>query len=784
MAKELIATEDTDILIGIPKSEKIVGLDTDDRLYGKDGDDTLNGLAGNDFLSVERGNTQLIGGDGNDTLNTFTVRFDEVGGNHRLDGGKGNDELSAGNGNDLLEGGKGIDKLTSSDGNDTLKGGDGDDDLGLGEGGGGAGDDQLFGGEGNDVLNGGDGQDGLFGNAGNDVLLGFEGNDILSGGTGADIFVIAPRIGQETLVDYQDGQDKFLLDLGSLNPSFSKAPELTFEQLKITQEGSNIKIAIADSDEILATVEGIQASAITEEDFISTTDMDENQIEGDTSQEDKMPSIQGKEFSTNSVSAVKSQGDQAIKADEARKFFDVDGSGITIGVLSDSYDRSLTASTRASDGVASGDLPGQGNPNGYTTPVRILDDSSDNSNGGLIDEGRAMMELIHDVAPGAELVFHTATKGSEDYAGAINELVSAGADIIVDDTINLDEPYFQDGIVAQAADEASKAGVAYFSAAGNFNRNSYESEFRPIEYEENLPIAEIDRKRYTLHDFNPDPSIDLLQGITLEPFQSAIFVLNWDESFDSAGGAGSKSDLDLFVLDSQNNIVSTGITNNLGKDAVESVLISNDTEQKAQYNLAIGFDRFAGGPLPKQLKYVIQGQAEIEYATNSSTITGHGNATNVMTVGAADYLQTPTFGTDPAKVRSSSSAGETPILLDPQGNILSNPEIRQKPDVVAPNSVNTSFFGSTDIEGDGFPNFIGTSAAAPYAAATAALMLDAVPSTSPDEIYDIIRQTALDMDDPSTIGFDNGFDFASGYGLIQADLALQALVGDSNSVVI
>jgi subtilisin family serine protease len=65
-----------------------------------------------------------------------------------------------------------------------------------------------------------------------------------------------------------------------------------------------------------------------------------------------------------------------------------------------------------------------------------------------------------------------------------------------------------------------------------------------------------------------------------------------------------------------------------------------------------------------------------------------------------------------------------------------------------------------------FPNFFGTSAAAPAAAAIAALMLEAQPSLSVLEVYKILRETAIDF-------LDFGFDFDSGYGLCNAPAAVQ-----------
>ena len=70
-----------------------------------------------------------------------------------------------------------------------------------------------------------------------------------------------------------------------------------------------------------------------------------------------------------------------------------------------------------------------------------------------------MAELIHDLAPGADLVFHTAWRSQSDFASGITELRNCGADVIVDDVGYMNEPLFQDGFIAQAAQDAFDAGV-------------------------------------------------------------------------------------------------------------------------------------------------------------------------------------------------------------------------------------------------------------------------------------------------------------------------------------
>src|SRR4030095_922516 len=182
------------------------------------------------------------------------------------------------------------------------------------------------------------------------------------------------------------------------------------------------------------------------------------------------------------------------------------------------------------------------------------------------------------------------------------------------------------------------------------------------------------------------------------------------------------------------------------------------------------------GADPGLIKYVYFGSAVInEFDTQSSTIFGHANAVGAEAVGAARYSNTPAFSVFPPILESFSSSGATPILFDRLGNRLSTPDPRsQKPEIVAPDGVDTTFFGS-DTDGTGFPNFFGTSAAAPHAAGVAALLLQAEPSLTPLQLYQRLENTAIDIGAP-------GFDNDSGFGLIQTDAALEAHAGRNGPI--
>jgi hypothetical protein len=454
------------------------------------------------------------------------------------------------------------------------------------------------------------------------------------------------------------------------------------------------------------------------------------------------------------VGLVTSQGDQAMRSDVARATFGVDGTGVTVGVLSDSFN----CRGGAAADVASGDL----------SPVTVIQDEPGCASG--TDEGRAMLQLVHDVAPGASLAFATAFTGLAGFRNNILALQAAGARVIVDDVLYALEPMFQDGMIAQAVNTVVGMGVPYFSSAGNSARKAYASAFRPggvfaagsIPSAPNAPFF----RGGTAHDFDPGAGVDVFQSITVPAGGSITFSFQWDSPFFSVSGApGSPKDMDIYILNAAATLVLAGGADpNVGMDAVEFLAFTN-TGATANFNIMIVKN---AGPDPGFMKYV-QAHGPLitvnEFDTASGTIFGHANAVGAEAVGAASYRQTPAFGVSPPVLESFSSAGTTPILFTTAGTPTFDPRA-DKPEIVAPDDTNTTFFiPGRDIEPDGFPNFNGTSAAAPHAAAVAALLLEAVPTLAPNSVYTALESTAIDMGPP-------GFDNDSGFGLIQADLAL------------
>ncbi|HEX6834756.1 MAG TPA: hypothetical protein VF132_14555, partial [Rudaea sp.] len=210
-----------------------------------------------------------------------------------------------------------------------------------------------------------------------------------------------------------------------------------------------------------------------------------------------------------------SEGDRTHGADEARSHFGVDGSGVKVCVLSDGVDS--LASVQASGDLPSVDvLPGQA---------------------GRGDEGTAMLEIVHDLAPGATLGFAQAGPDEAGFAQNILNLAAAGCRIIVDDVQYLDESPFEDGPVAQSVNSVTNAGVAYFSSAGNEgNRDdgtsgTWEGDFHASAAATPPPLSGA-----TLHDFGDGAnSIRVIQGGGTD----TPVILTWAEHYTLSGGIAS-----------------------------------------------------------------------------------------------------------------------------------------------------------------------------------------------------------------------------------------------------
>jgi hypothetical protein len=464
--------------------------------------------------------------------------------------------------------------------------------------------------------------------------------------------------------------------------------------------------------------------------------------------------------------AATSEGDLQLSAMAARDGFEVDGSGVKVGILSDSFNRDKTADTSASMDVKTGDLPGPENPCGYTTPVQVLDDSAV----GGEDEGRAMAQIVHDLAPGASLAFATAFKDELSFAKNIVKLAEAGATVIADDVFYTEEPFFQDGPIAVAVNEVVEGGATYFSAAGN--DNLVDNQGRDIasweapayrdsgscpaslvalseEIEELELTLELEGPGTGLHpehcmDFNPGPGKDQTFGITVSNGATLFADLQWAEPRE-----GVSDNIDAYLLNAKGEAVTGSIESNIAgtQQPVELIEWENDTGAKAQVQLVI--NRYKGTENPPLKFALLQnggGVTATEYPESSggdtvgSTIFGHSGAASAVGVGAVPF-------NDSEEPEEYSSHGPVTHYFGPVTGsnapaepIAGSPEVIAKPDVVATDGGANTFFGFCQSH---VWRFYGTSAAAPHAAAVAALEREADPLATPEEVRQAQTENTL-----------------------------------------
>jgi len=443
-----------------------------------------------------------------------------------------------------------------------------------------------------------------------------------------------------------------------------------------------------------------------------------------------------------SLGLVTSQADWAAEADRVRSTVPpafIDGSGVRIGVLSDSFNTRVAPITNAAQDVANGDLPA----------VTVLQEGPAASS----DEGRAMLQLIHDVATGSPLSFASAFFGQVDFGNQIKALQASGASVIVDDIFYFEEPQYQDGVIAQAiTDVVNNKNVAYYSSAGNNGTDVYES----VGWTE----TNADPFSTRLFDFDPGPGVDARQRITIGLNADVNITFQWDDPFYTV--AGVDTDMDIYLIRSDTGaIVASGLdVNPTTQVPSENFGYTNNTGQTA-FDIII---RRFSGPNPGRFKWVNlnnSGSLTInEFDPGvAGSITPHAAATAAEGVGATPYF-------DQLGIEGFTSRGPNVVVFDTAGNPIAA-QNRTGVYIAAFDGVNTTFFGG-DTEGDGFRNFFGTSAAAPNAAAIAAMYRQANPAAGPYGVY-----AALENSADSNV-FTPGFDTRTGFGLVNA---YDAIVG-------
>jgi subtilisin family serine protease len=437
--------------------------------------------------------------------------------------------------------------------------------------------------------------------------------------------------------------------------------------------------------------------------------------------------------------SVDSEGDVTHGADLARADFFATGAGVKVGVISDSVDFLANAQ-------ATGDLPAN---------VIVLPGQSGTDISGSTGEGTAMLEIVNDLAPGAQLYFATAYGSEAGFAQNILDLRSNGCNIIVDDVHYFDESPFQDGIVAQAVNSVTADGALYFSAAGNNgNQDSqtsgtWEGDFVDGGKVTSRSAIGSQGEFGRLHNFGSG-NFDNVIG----PSGTYDVTLFWSDPM-----GASTNDYDLFTLNS------SGMQVDDLSDSQQSGTQDPFEICTAQANDRIVIVKNTGAARFLHLQLETDGAGSLSNSTPGN-ICGHPAATNAFAVAAVDANDAyPGLFTIASINESFCSDGPRRVFFNADGSPITPSDfsstggiVRLKPDISAADGVSSSV--------PGFTPFYGTSAAAPHAAAIAALLLSYDPALTPDEIRAAFTGTALDIGAP-------GFDRDSGAGIVMAMPSLQ-----------
>jgi Subtilase family len=515
--------------------------------------------------------------------------------------------------------------------------------------------------------------------------------------------------------------------------------------------------------------------------------------------------------------SVITQGLGQLKVDLARAAFGTRGAGETIAVISNSFDSATIQNgapipTHAHEDEITNDLPGPASTcSGQQEPVNVIaEDPPGQEAKEYTDEGRGMLQVIHDLAPHAKLAFATGEPSELSYAQNIEKLAAsvsaggAGADVIVDDLSYPTEPFYQDGPVAVAIKKVTEKGVLYFSAAANENLfnvageeiSSWEAPgFRPstgcnanVVTFLDEQLADEGKGPYSPEcmDFDPSGATDTEFGITVQPQAPLKIDLQWAEP-----RYGVKSDFIAVVVagsgPSEKIIAGEGETE-LGTAPGIQFGWENETTSQQEVRLVIA--RCAGAcnpaaekpdnvPLKFQFLEDGYGVADTEYPKGrvegtedvvGPTIYGHDGAAAVNTIAAVNWAES---NTAPKAPEFYSSRGPVthyfgPVVGTTPAARLPTAEVLSKPDMAATDCASTTFFDHL-VTGVGY-EFCGSSEAAEHAATIAALMQQSAPLATPAEIASRLESTATKftvLNSP----------FAVGAGMVNALGAMTALEG-------
>ena len=424
-------------------------------------------------------------------------------------------------------------------------------------------------------------------------------------------------------------------------------------------------------------------------------------------------------------------------ADKAREQFHVDGSGVKVGILSDSIDNGKGALEEAyRTGAVDRDH------------LHVVSDQAGTGAG----EGLAMAEIVHALAPGAELYFATGFGGDAQMAANVRALQAEGCTVIIDDVSYGNESPFQDGRISRAVAEVTAKGALYFSSAGNSGSVKHNtSSTWEGDFVDGGALPDMPNGPQRFHAFAPGQLADQVRGRSSQ--WAALFWADPEE--------GSSNQYNLYVVDAQGHVTGAGTTSHTGTQPPLQIVEAI----KAGDNIIITRSEDAK-PLFLRLETP---RAALTVSTGGAT-RGHNASTakNAFSVAAIEALNPPQpfKGGLSTPVEVYSSDGPRHMFFNPDGSPITPGNLTSmggrkfaKPDIVAADAVQT---GVPD-----FQPFRGTSAASPHAGAVAALVLSYDRSLTADQVGDIMLTTAMPIDGGPEAG-------TAGRGVVTAFAALRA----------